>query len=65
VIVVETVFEYPGLGNALVSAVSNRDLPVIQAVVFVFAVGIVLFNITADALTIYFTPKLRTAAGGG
>ena len=64
VIVVETVFQYPGLGSALVSAVSNRDLPVIQAIVFIYAIGIVLFNITADALTMYFTPKLRTSVGG-
>jgi peptide/nickel transport system permease protein len=63
VVVVETVFQYPGLGSALTSAVQTRDLPVIQAVVFVFAVGIVLFNLTADALTIYLTPKLRTGTG--
>lgn len=64
VIVVETVFQYPGLGGALVSAVTERDLPVIQAVTLIFAIGVVLFNIAADALTIYLTPKLRTAAGG-
>ena len=60
VVVVENVFQYPGLGSALTTPSSNRDLPVIQAVVFMFAVGIVLFNIIADALTIYLTPKLRT-----
>jgi peptide/nickel transport system permease protein len=60
VVVVENVFQYPGLGSALTDAVHNRDLPVIQAVVFVFAIGVVLFNLTADALTIYLTPKLRT-----
>jgi peptide/nickel transport system permease protein len=63
VVVIETVFQYPGLGSALTSAVSNRDLPVIQGIVFVFAIGIVLFNVTADALTVYLTPKLRTGAG--
>lgn len=63
VVVVENVFQYPGLGSALTDAVENRDLPVIQAIVFVFAIGIVLFNLTADALTIYLTPKLRTTAG--
>jgi peptide/nickel transport system permease protein len=63
VVVVENVFQYPGLGSALTDAVHNRDLPVIQAVVFVFAIGVVLFNLTADALTIYLTPKLRTGGG--
>jgi peptide/nickel transport system permease protein len=62
VVVVENVFQYPGLGSALTDAVHNRDLPVIQAVVLVFAIGIVLFNLTADALTIYLTPKLRTGS---
>ena len=63
VVIVENVFQYPGLGSALTSAIQERDLPVIQAIVLVFAVGIVLFNLTADALTIYLTPKLRTSAG--
>ncbi len=63
VVIVENVFQYPGLGSALTSAIQERDLPVIQAIVFVFAVGIVLFNLIADALTIYLTPKLRTGAG--
>jgi peptide/nickel transport system permease protein len=63
VVVVENVFQYPGLGSALTDAVSNRDLPVIQAIVMVFALGVVLFNLAADALTRYVTPKLRTNAG--
>jgi peptide/nickel transport system permease protein len=62
VVVVETVFQYPGLGSALTSAIQSRDLPVIQALVLVVATGVVLFNLTADALTIYLTPKLRTKA---
>jgi peptide/nickel transport system permease protein len=63
VVVIENVFQYPGLGSALTSAVSERDLPVVQGIVFVFAVGIVLFNLAADVLTVYLTPKLRTNAG--
>lgn len=62
VVVVENVFQYPGLGSALTDAVHNRDLPVIQGVVLVFAIGIVLFNLIADALTIWLTPKLRTGS---
>jgi peptide/nickel transport system permease protein len=62
VVVVENVFQYPGLGSALTDAVHNRDLPMIQAIVLVFAIGVVVFNLVADALTIYVTPKLRTSA---
>ena len=62
VVIVETVFQYPGLGSALTSAIQDRDLPVIQAIVLMFAVGIVVFNLIADVLTIYLTPKLRTSA---
>jgi peptide/nickel transport system permease protein len=62
VVVVETVFQYPGLGSALTDAVHNRDLPVIQAIVLIFAAGIVVFNLIADLLTILLTPKLRTGA---
>jgi peptide/nickel transport system permease protein len=62
VVVAETVFQYPGLGSALTDAVHNRDLPVIQAIVLIFAAGIVVFNLIADLLTILLTPKLRTSA---
>jgi peptide/nickel transport system permease protein len=61
VVVAETVFQYPGLGSALTDAVHNRDLPVIQAIVMIFATGIVVFNLIADLLTILLTPKLRTS----
>jgi peptide/nickel transport system permease protein len=63
VVVVEFVFSYPGLGSLLRTAVTERDVPLIQAVVLVFAPGTVLFNLIADLLTIYLTPKLRTGAG--
>ncbi len=61
VVIVETVFQYPGLGGALTDAVHNRDLPVIQAVVLIFATGVVVFNLIADLLTVLLTPKLRTS----
>jgi peptide/nickel transport system permease protein len=62
-VVIETVYQYPGLGSALTSAIQARDLAVIQGIVFVIAIGVVLFNLAADALTIYLTPKLRTKPG--
>jgi peptide/nickel transport system permease protein len=61
IVVVEFIFRYPGLGTELTEAVDARDLPVIQAVVLIFATGAVLFNLLADVLTVLLTPRLRTA----
>jgi peptide/nickel transport system permease protein len=60
VVVIEYVFNYPGLGGALNAAVSQRDLPVIQAVTLIFTAGVVLFNLSADIATVLLTPKART-----
>jgi peptide/nickel transport system permease protein len=61
VVVVEFVFSYPGIGAALVEAVGNRDMPVVQAVVMLAAGIYVGLNLLADVATILVTPKLRTA----
>jgi peptide/nickel transport system permease protein len=61
VVVVEFVFSYPGIGAALVEAVANRDMPVVQAVTMLAAGIYVGLNILADVGTILVTPKLRTA----
>jgi peptide/nickel transport system permease protein len=61
VVVVEFVFSYPGIGQALVEAVGNRDMPVVQAVTMLAAAIYVGLNLLADVATILVTPKLRTA----
>jgi peptide/nickel transport system permease protein len=60
VVVVETVFQYPGIGLALVSAIQNRDLPVIQALVLLITLVYLAVSIGADVLTTLATPRLRT-----
>ena len=60
-IVVEYLFQYPGIGMALNDAVMQRDMPVVQFVVVIMASGYILFNLLADVLTVLVTPKLRTA----
>jgi peptide/nickel transport system permease protein len=62
VVVVEFVFSYPGIGAALVDAVGNRDMPVVQTVTMLAAGVYVVMNLVADLATIVVTPKLRTAA---
>ena len=62
VVVVEYVFDYPGIGSALISAVSERDVPTVQALALLIAGVYVVVNFLADVWTIVLTPRLRTAA---
>jgi peptide/nickel transport system permease protein len=62
VVVVETVFNYPGIGYAFVQAVSDRDIPTIQTIVVVLAAFYVLVNLVADVLVVLVTPRLRGSA---
>ena len=60
VIIIETIFNYPGLAGQLVDAVSNRDLPVVQICVMLFAGCYLLLLLLADIVTIAFNPKWRS-----
>ena len=60
VVVVEVVFNYPGLGRMMIDAISDRDLPVIQALVMLVAATYVAVNLVADLLTMVLNPRLRT-----
>jgi len=60
VIVVEYIFNYPGIGSALVDAVNNHDIPVVQALAMLIAAVYVGVNLLADIGTILVTPRLRT-----
>ncbi|MFB9378060.1 ABC transporter permease [Kineococcus gynurae] len=64
VVVVEAVFNYPGLGTLVLQSVSNRDLPVLQLVAIIGAVAYVLCNLLADLGALALNPRLRTPAGG-
>lgn len=55
----EVLFGLPGLGTLAYQAVSGRDYPVIQAVVMVFAAGVVAVNLLADQVQILLDPRLR------
>ena len=59
VVVIEVVFVYPGIGQAFVDAVKNRDIPVVQACCLIFAAAYILLNLTADILSILSNPRLR------
>lgn len=61
VVLVEFVFQYPGIGAAFVDAVGNRDIVVVQAITMLAAAVYVFLNLAADLATIMVTPRLRTA----
>lgn len=58
-IVVEAVFNWPGLGRLLVEAVSARDYPVIQTLVLLFSFEFILINLVVDLLYGFINPSIR------
>lgn len=58
VVVVETVFVYPGIGHTMVDAVRTRDIPVVQACAIIFAATYILLNMAADIVSVVANPKL-------
>lgn len=60
IVVVEFLFRYPGVGAALVDAVTNRDVQVVQAISLLIAAVYIVVNLLADVVGILTNPKLRT-----
>lgn len=60
VVVIEKVFNYPGLGRLMVDAISERNLPVVQAIALILATIYVGVNLAADLLGLILNPRLRT-----
>jgi peptide/nickel transport system permease protein len=58
-VIIERLFSYEGLGNLAIDAVINRDLPLIQGIVLVFAVLFTLINLGVDLLYAALNPRLR------
>jgi peptide/nickel transport system permease protein len=61
IVVVEAVFNYPGIGLLLVESVRARDMPVVQAIALLIAALYVILNLLADLATIMVSPRLRTS----
>ena len=58
-VVIENVFDVPGLGNLLVRAVLVRDYFVVQAVTLILACGIVITNFIVDVITVALDPRVK------
>lgn len=59
IIIVETIFDYPGLARLMVDAVSTRDMPLIQACAMLFCAFYLLLVLIADIAAILSNPRLR------
>ncbi|ENN88446.1 ABC transporter, permease protein [Rhizobium freirei PRF 81] len=59
VIIVETIFNYPGIAKLMVDAVATRDLPLIQSCAMIFCLGYLLLITAADIVAILSNPRLR------
>lgn len=62
VVVVETIFSYPGLAKLMVDAVASHDVPLVQVCAVIFCGTYVLLNMIADVLAIIFNPRLRQSS---
>jgi len=56
--IVPTVFSWPGLGRLVVDAIFNRDFPLIQGAVMIYAITFVLTNLVVDIMYTYLNPKI-------
>jgi peptide/nickel transport system permease protein len=58
-VIIEQIFALPGIGRELLQAISNRNIPVIEGIVLVFAVVVVLANLVTDLLYAVLDPRVR------
>ncbi|HEX3349590.1 MAG TPA: ABC transporter permease [Acetobacteraceae bacterium] len=58
-LLVEVIYSYPGLGNLMVDAVRNTDLPLIQAIGLTYCIVVLIINTAVDSLYVVLNPKLR------
>lgn len=62
-VVVETIFAYPGLGQLVTFAIASRDVPLLQGVALVIATVYSVANLAADVIYTYINPRIRYASG--
>ncbi len=62
VVIVETIYAYPGLAKLIVDGVATRDFPIVQSCALIFCFGYIIFMLIADILAIVSNPRLRRAS---
>jgi ABC-type dipeptide/oligopeptide/nickel transport system permease component len=58
-LLVEVIYSYPGMGNLMVDAVRNADLPLIQTIGLTYCIVVLMINTVVDSLYVVLNPKLR------
>jgi peptide/nickel transport system permease protein len=58
-VIIEQIFALPGIGQQFLQSISNRDIPVIEGIVLIFAVVVVLANLVTDLLYAVLDPRVR------
>ncbi|MBV8537492.1 MAG: ABC transporter permease subunit, partial [Alphaproteobacteria bacterium] len=58
-LLVEVIYTFPGIGNLMVEAVRNHDLPLIQGIALVYCVIVLVINTVVDLAYLALNPKLR------
>ena len=64
VVVVEAVFRFPGIGLELIRALSQREIPTVQAITFLAAFAVILGNLLADIAVLALDPRVRRPSSG-
>lgn len=63
VVIIEQVFNFPGIGNLMINGISDRDLALVQAIAIILAAFYIGVNLIADLLSLVLNPRLRTSRG--
>lgn len=63
VAIIETVFNYPGIGKLMIGAITDRDFALVQGIAIILSAIYIGLNLIADMLSLVLNPKLRTARG--
>lgn len=63
-VVIEAVFKFPGIGVELIRAISQREVPTVQAITFLAAFAVILSNLLADVAVLGLDPRVRRKSHG-
>ena len=64
IVVVEYVFNFPGIGYTVLNAILRRDYNLVQGIIILFSVFFIVLNIAIDLGSIGLDPRMRKAQGG-